>query len=365
MAELPLDIVFDILSRVPVKSLLRFRCVSEPWCNIIDQPHFASLQITRSSEEPTSLIVSEPTLRKSTLGLHPVKEKEGTFETSENPLVEFDLSMYHATGSCNGLFYFAEYYSEGLIIVSNPLKREVQRLPPAPAKNIDTRLNFFKTYGMGFDNSTKTFKLVCVFFQERTFGPPRYRLGTLVHTLGTGSWREISQVPPYPICSKPVFAHGALHWIVHPYVRYHDTTEGMIVSFDLRKEKFSLPSHPNFHSKDCEFFQLVDLNGNLGMADLSCKSKIEIWVMKDFERKQWVREYRIEICAAEGRFDNRHIEVIGLWKHGDILMRSLLRPSQGYFIYNQKTGLRSTNSSNDLRHRSTISSHRGSLIPLP
>ncbi|CAK9160070.1 unnamed protein product [Ilex paraguariensis] len=288
------------------------------------------------------------------------KEKKGTLQTSENRLVEFDLYRHHAEGSCNGLFYVAGYCSDGSIdiIVSNPLKREVQRLPPAPVKSQHPGVPFSNGYGMGFDVSTNTFKLVCVFFLESNFEPSTYRFGTLVHTLGTSSWREISQVTPYPLSDKPVFVHGALHWIIHPYLLY-DTPEAIIVSFELGKEEFSLISHPNYYSNFLNIFQLVDLNCNLGVADLSCNSKIEIWVMKDYERKQWVKESSIEICGPARILDNRHIEVIGLWKHGDILMRF---SCQGFFIYNQNTGLRPTNSSIALLFQSGISSHRGSLI---
>ncbi|GKA63216.1 retrovirus-related pol polyprotein from transposon TNT 1-94 [Tanacetum coccineum] len=41
----------------------------------------------------------------------------------------------------------------------------------------------------------------------------RKNLFTIVHVLGTDSWREIPQVPPYPITGGAVYANGCLHWL--------------------------------------------------------------------------------------------------------------------------------------------------------
>ncbi|CAK9184367.1 unnamed protein product [Ilex paraguariensis] len=354
MDELPLDIVFNIFSRIPLKSLFQFRCVSRPWCNIIDHPYLANMHIEQVGDEPTPILVFDPRLTKSTMtmSLYLLKEKGETLETSENPLLEFDLKGYCFTGSCNGLQYFTEGGDEGCVIVSNPLREEFQRLPSIEIQC--PNLPRWKTYGLGFDISTNTFKMICVFFRELNFGGSScYGLGTLVHTVGTNTWKEIDEVPTYPIYCTPVFAHGALHWLVDPFSDF----DNFIVSFDVGKEKFDLIPYANLQSKDFRFFQLVDLNGDLGMTDLSYDTKIEIWVMKDYVPKKWVKEYILYIGAPCRRPDNRHFKVVGLWKNGGILLKSY----EGYFIYNQETGL-TWYSYN--RVNSSVYIHRGGLISL-
>ncbi|KAF7145372.1 hypothetical protein RHSIM_Rhsim04G0195300 [Rhododendron simsii] len=46
LLHIPYDIILNILSRTPVKSLLRFRCVSKSWCALISDPKF-NLSIQR------------------------------------------------------------------------------------------------------------------------------------------------------------------------------------------------------------------------------------------------------------------------------------------------------------------------------
>ncbi|KAL5778709.1 hypothetical protein ACOSQ2_009446 [Xanthoceras sorbifolium] len=40
MSALPVDLIVYLLCRIPVKSLLRFRCVSKQFRSIIDDPEF-------------------------------------------------------------------------------------------------------------------------------------------------------------------------------------------------------------------------------------------------------------------------------------------------------------------------------------
>lgn len=50
--SLPTDLITEILSRLPAKSLARFRSVSKQWASIIDQTQFKHLFLTKSSSHP-------------------------------------------------------------------------------------------------------------------------------------------------------------------------------------------------------------------------------------------------------------------------------------------------------------------------
>jgi len=47
LRELSVELVTEVLVRLPVKSLVRFRCVCKAWCSRITSPDFASLHLDR------------------------------------------------------------------------------------------------------------------------------------------------------------------------------------------------------------------------------------------------------------------------------------------------------------------------------
>lgn len=51
-AFLPDEVMVEILSRLPVKSLIRFRCVCKPWLSLFSNPNFAAMNLNRTSLNP-------------------------------------------------------------------------------------------------------------------------------------------------------------------------------------------------------------------------------------------------------------------------------------------------------------------------
>ena len=160
-------------------------------------------------------------------------------------------------------------------------------------------------------------------------------MGAEVYTLGTSSWRPLSKGPPCRLFGKPIFACGALHW--QGPCKYNGDI-GNIVSFDVRKEEFGLISPPKY---DCLGY-LLDLGGNLAMVDHSAMVEyfnrhIDIWVMKEYEEKEWVKEYKIDLKSQIERQYRLgvQVEVIGLCKLGQIL----LRKKENLLSYNLETGV--------------------------
>ncbi|GJY42045.1 F-box domain containing protein [Tanacetum coccineum] len=226
-------------------------------------------------------------------------------EVKKNSFLEFKCckqsSEYHlhvVLGSCNGLFYLSQDQCDKFnsLVVINPLRKECFELPPMDKKP-DWRLSYEESCGLGFDYSTNTFKMVCVFPRviidvgKENIDLIRKNLCTMVHVLGTNLWQEVPQVPSYPINGKSVFAHGCIHWLVTHFLR--EAKHGRkVICFDVRKEKFRVikcpPKKTQYNS--VLFDKLVDLHGEVGYVYDNVDNCMEVWVLK---RKEWVMHCRI------------------------------------------------------------------------
>lgn len=51
------DVIIEVLSRLPVKCLLRFRCVCKHWCAIFKNPSFISKHIKNTDDNGRLIVV--------------------------------------------------------------------------------------------------------------------------------------------------------------------------------------------------------------------------------------------------------------------------------------------------------------------
>lgn len=68
--------------------------------------------------------------------------------------------------------------------------------------------------------------------------------------------------------------------------RYYNTESVLIISFGFRKEEFKRMEVPNFGLR----YDMINLKQSLAVINFSSNAQMEIWVMKDYEKKTWVRE---------------------------------------------------------------------------
>lgn len=326
---LPREAMLEIFSRLSVWSLAQSSCVCKQWCNLVNDPFLLRLHSSRPTtarnHQETLILTSWFHSKHKTSSLELMITEH---DASPKPLHDQfpDKGMYHLENSCGGLSCFVRHTKvEEAAFVSNPLRGKPFLLPPSTAKAC---LPLFSRYGLGFDSSIEKYKIVRVYFRDFFhLANQQYQLGAEVYTMGTpgvaGSWREISsRPPPYPLHKQGVYASGALHWLVN-YMFSPPNLESMVISFDLTKEEFSTVPHPEFSSNVSIWFELVDLKGYLGMVDFSMGNRIEVWKLKDYERKHWMREYRIDIPTnpPSGVPINEYIEVIGLMGEDEILLK--------------------------------------------
>ncbi|PWA90103.1 F-box domain-containing protein [Artemisia annua] len=337
MAEFASDTIFDILSRLPVKSLARFRRVSKRWCAYIDDDYFGILHGERAVEELTPLMY-DPNL-SCIVGFDIIKSEEGKFTLEAKKVMSLESELkascskyreyivgvgstnrgYLVGGSCNGLLYLSlhDILHITSLAVIHPLRKEFYKLPPMQRLLGGLYyLDVEESHGLGFDVSTNTFKMVCV-FREENF--QRVRL-------------LISQVPPYPIYGNGIFAHGCLYWLA-PCGEPKSKSREEIICFDVRNEEFTTICPPKKigRSDYSVYCQLVDLHGEVGYAYFYNDS-IEVWILN---QKEWVKHCQFSRKPPL----HGYIRILGRWNNdGDILIKSYA--GRNYlFVYRLKSGV--------------------------
>ncbi|XP_058739561.1 F-box/kelch-repeat protein At3g23880-like [Vicia villosa] len=228
------------MSFLPVKSLMRLKCVSKSWNTLISDPRFVPLHLLRSQRNRNLLLtygdfglVSLPISRlvdntSLTLSSHQLKSDE----------------CHHVIGSCNGLICLF-YRTRSTIEFKNAWFRIWN---PATGTMSDRLGSFHKSrskftpktlgYTFAYDISTSNYKIVA-------FG---YRF-IKVFCFNRNVWREIQSLPDkmvivdYLQYKKGVSLNGTLFWLAFlnefPYNDWRDTfslVRYLIISLDLATE---------------------------------------------------------------------------------------------------------------------------------
>ncbi|XP_043702438.1 F-box protein CPR1-like [Telopea speciosissima] len=325
--NLPEGIIADILSRLPVKSLVRFKCVCKPWCALIIDPAFVKMHLSRSlaSNSNLSLIFRGSYLYSVDLDA-----------CEQQPAVELDHPLKTpnygtaVVGSCNGLLCI--YNTEEDIFLWNPSTRRHQKLPITP---IEFPRAFgicrFIVYGFGYDPTTDDYKLVRV---VQFYGDDDYCCDSevKVYTLSTKSWRRIGDMP-FHLSYKHghgVLTNFALHWVAKREMR-PDTVSSFIVSFDLQDEEYREVPLPDF--VDDKFHMNVGVLG--GQLCLLCNFfmvRVEIWVMKDYGlRDSWTKQFLIEQPSVIRSFE--YLKPVCYSKNGELILEKDLK---GLVLYDPR-----------------------------
>nr|WRO64606.1 MYB transcription factor protein [Rosa persica] len=330
LMDLPIDILINILLRLPAKSLCCAQCVCKTLLHIVEARSFATLVHLRLLTTASDAVAEVPQLlllnvaqdgdNGSLITISPSQIYDGNVLTkSRHGMVSKIASCRYGYNVgfvfCNLFFFKDKKYDRDPCFIFNPLRGEVLMLPTSKVQvphSCRRNMLFTDWYGMGFDDITNTYKIA------RVSGNERCCLLAQVYILGTSSWKRISLVPPCNLSTKKISAYGDLHWLIN-----RTTTGGQIciVSFDFKKEEFYLTPHPALRKPEYSFLSLhfVNLRGSMAIVDTSSHTHIDIWVLKSNEKKEWVRDYSVnlELPAVERPWHlDRCGTCIGEWENG-------------------------------------------------
>ncbi|XP_074335109.1 F-box protein CPR1-like [Apium graveolens] len=279
---LPCEMLDEILYRLPVKYLLRYRCVSKGWCSLIDSDLYVKKHLRKALEcNAGALIINEG--GKFYLAEDFKSNFDGRDEYDDvvareivDPLKTL-ISGADFVGAANGLVCVSKNKMNELLVF-NPLRKS-RKIPSAPAE-FPRFFHFTETFicGFGYDHLNDDYKIVKIaecYLQFRG-------IMAIVYSLKTNSWKRIQDVPVFNQIrftgAWGMFGSGALHWLA---IKIPVNCSNIIVGFDLSLEQFKEVHFPviegpfvNFNTKS-----VVSDGGSLGVLDMYPNSRIDVWVM--------------------------------------------------------------------------------------
>ncbi|KAK9741610.1 hypothetical protein RND81_03G117200 [Saponaria officinalis] len=299
MKTIPQELLVNILSRLPAKSIARCRCVWKPWRCLLSEAHFIKAHLDRTKEFIYNgllmLISSESnTMYRASISYNSL---------SEISALATELSFAVSLGfrnegipSCNRLMLIEDGTDKRLLV--NPTTKEVRALPVSPYA-LDPRASFtmygleydhVSMYGLGYDHVSDDYKVVTLSYYYTDKHELDSEMFVNVYSVRSGTWKK-GESSPYDHAVghviSGVFFGGRIHWLA----RRTSDHSSVIVGFDLTEEKFhEVPAPSSIDGHNFVYNRLVVLGGCLSIFPSWTLKETDVWMLKEYGVKQsWTK----------------------------------------------------------------------------
>ncbi|KAF6146034.1 hypothetical protein GIB67_033393 [Kingdonia uniflora] len=286
---IPDEVIEEILSKLPVKSLFRFKSVCKLWDHLPSDPKFVNLHLKQSHKKPPTAIAF---FRDEYV--HPYDPHVSYFsirclgKVVQNlgimyPVMNIALpSHFYTMGlPCDGLICFPAQCLNR-IYLCNPGTCEALELP-RPTTNRILYSTFNYVCRIGFDAFNNNYKVF------NTFHCPDGSLWGEILTLGSLEWRSVGIYPYLNEETRSVYANRMLHRL-NSFL-----SPSVILSFDFHEEAFLLTPVPAYDIINFLWGELTTLAGNLCFFNKMESCTLNMWVLKDYTSLIWVKEHTIDL----------------------------------------------------------------------
>ncbi|CAF2110601.1 unnamed protein product [Brassica oleracea] len=323
--QIPIDIILEILSRVPAKSIARFRCASKDWGVTLCRPYFTDQFIKMSSLSPCLLFTFHAegkwSFFSSPESLLISDRKSSRVAVHRLSHIPIDYPIRVCVPACGLLCTKDEWDLSGKkdarMMICNPSTGGFKLLP-----KVKTKRRRVLTY-LGYDPVEK------------------------VLTLGTGNmnWRMIECSVSHCPQSKDneICIGGVLYYLAVGSGSW-ETSMPMIVCFDIRSEKFKFIVDEAF--KDINYpSSLINYKGKLGIlhpnSDFMAgrSSGFVLWVIDDIENHTWRKNIIILPSLWWSLVAGTRFHIVGTTGDSEIMFSPSVVSSILFYIfcYNMET----------------------------
>lgn len=316
------EIVEEILSWLPVKSLMRFKSVSKSWNNLISESRFLRLHLTRSIDANRTKI-AYLTDCNTTLA----------YEAKNGRLIDSDSDSHSESVAisvlayCDGLFCIG---IAGALMLWNPSTKNFRKIPNPPVESparASTRASVF--FGLGHRAASDDYKLVRI----AMFHDVDFLTEVKIYSRNTDTWRRAGDFPyDYPLGRPGVFAAGCLHWIASAWegsARRHK-----IALLDLADNSYRWLRLPEFGRRVPLYFDIGSLDGKLVVFYSSsddCGAS-SIWILEEHGRAESWTRIRISTDCVSSFEAFIYFQPLCFLKPGQILVRLGEKTIAGFHV---------------------------------
>ncbi|KAI8557009.1 hypothetical protein RHMOL_Rhmol05G0300600 [Rhododendron molle] len=350
--HLPFEITIEILSRLPVKSLLRFKSVCKNWYDLIKTPDFISKHLlqTHSTFNSTSLLVTNYNLVPATLQMSLL-----SIDGLNNGPINLDfpflngminkytgMNWFYIVGICNGLVCIHFSPQEFPLILCNPSTRQFQEIPNSEwLDEMIERVSF----GFGFHPGANDYKLIRIVHYVSSFEEAVTQVD--LYVMSTHTWTnidanklsvffgEINDWGEYDIIvgsTASAVLNGVFYWsaCVIP------TNEVIVMSFDMGDEVFRKITTPVpldwcfdediwrfIEQTDEKFWRFTELKDKLALVIRPDERSLDVWVL-NADQNSWTNQFKVGSfprISGYVRFGyNGEIRVVGCATIGELVV---------------------------------------------
>ncbi|KAH6805433.1 hypothetical protein C2S51_030264 [Perilla frutescens var. frutescens] len=314
--DLPAEIIQDILLRLPVKSLLKSKCVSKSWLSLISSPQFIKTHLKLSAENADFanhgiiFTITDPRFRLRHCSVTSLMSKPRTVASNVDYPKKNPYRAVWVVGSCNGIICIA--IDEKDIFLWNPSTRKTKELPPA---GVEMRPGFYYLWGFGYSESDDDYKVVGLFCLYGNGGLQESIVK--IYSLRANSWKRIDDFScGVPFDDTGKFANGKMHFASTPEMDFESRWN--IVSLDLKSEGYDILEQPNY-GEACSNSTLGLLGGCLSVLCEYQSRRVDLWVLKEYGVKEsWTRVVSIPYLHDPGHAS--YLNPLLIMPNGDVLL---------------------------------------------
>ncbi|KAJ9535772.1 hypothetical protein OSB04_un001072 [Centaurea solstitialis] len=345
--QLPNELIVEILSRLPSKSLIRFQSVCKSWRSLIASTEFRLVHF-HNFNKPNPYLVRRFELRENR-EVYTVYLDDQLFTLDADAQIKFPFRFtsprmycYGIIGCCYGVVCLCnEDTTKDEVILRNPsVRRNVTLIPPIFPNSYWNDLHL--VLGFGYDTVSDDYKVEFISIISTNYDFSFVLLSQIeIYTAKTAVWRVVTfpdDLCCFFICpnQSQVFFNGSVHWIASSDPM-PDVSRYSIMTFDMSTEGFGEIELP----KDLSLLQttkvVVTVVGEFLGVIYTCgfnpswsrSSNHVIWAMKEYKNPtSWTIMHNLD-------YPDKNVgRVLHVRNNGDLITKS----GRGDLtIYNRET----------------------------